>query len=489
MNDSANNTPLPIYELSSWLRSLSDRIDQGELDDEQLRKVSDLFISYRFQEESESESESGEFSSEEMMKFISLGWYMYTIKYHEYIDNDLHIKLEEKKYSRGRERWIYPHRIVNDDIYLPFSYAKKKIKLKRPERNNYGQIVVNFEKKLRPEQKVVKSEAIDLLNKKGSVLLALYCGFGKSATSMNLACTIGMKTLIVVNKIVLMRQWEEGLKFFCPAARVQRLTPKSKIKSSVDFYIINAINIPKLATSGVFRDIGTLIIDECHLIMAETLSKSMQYLCPRYVIGLSATPYRPDGLNILLELYFGKHKIFRKLYRQHTVYQVNTKFVPTVELAQNGRVNWGLILESQASDPQRNELIIDLVKRFKERTFLILVKRIQQGRLLVKRLEEEGEDVTCLFGSNQEFSVESRILVGTSSKVGVGFDHPKLDSLLLAADLEQYFIQYLGRVFRTKDVEPIIFDLVDNNPILKKHFYSRKKVYQAHGGTIKLFKQ
>jgi hypothetical protein len=37
---------------------------------------------------------------------------------------------------------------------------------------------------------------------------------------------------------------------------------------------------------------------------------------------------------------------------------------------------------------------------------------------------------------------------------------------------------------RRKDVEPIIFDLVDSHPTLKKHFEKRSKVYSKHGGEI-----
>ena len=51
--------------------------------------------------------------------------------------------------------------------------------------------------------------------------------------------------------------------------------------------------------------------------------------------------------------------------------------------------------------------------------------------------------------------------------------------------MEEYFIQYLARVMRTEAVEPIIFDLVDNQKGLKKHFGQRKKVYLKAGGIIK----
>ena len=55
---------------------------------------------------------------------------------------------------------------------------------------------------------------------------------------------------------------------------------------------------------------------------------------------------------------------------------------------------------------------------------------------------------------------------------------------MLACDVEEYFIQYLGRIFRTKEGLPIIFDLVDNNSILNKHWNTRRKIYQDHGGTV-----
>jgi len=229
------------------------------------------------------------------------------------------------------------------------------------------------------------------------------------------------------------------------------------------------------------------VVHNCHLIMAETLSKSLQYISPRYLIGLSATPYRPDGLDILMEMYFGKFKIIRKLEREHTAYVVNTGFSPTIELAKNGRLNWGVLLDSQANDEGRNELIVNLIQHFPDRTFLVLVKRVNQGNWLINRLKEIGETVTSLLGSQQEYDIESRILVSTNSKCGTGFDHPRLDTLLLAGDVEEYFIQYLGRVMRTQEVKPIIFDLVDKNQILKKHFSTRRAIYLESGGDVRNF--
>ena len=399
------------------------------------------------------------------------------------INSDLEIKIENK-FGGVPPRYIYPFEIEGENIILPFAYAITK-KIKRPVRENFLTLNIPFDGVLRPEQTEVRKEAIKQLSSSGSILLSMYCGFGKSATSMKIACDIGLKTLIIVNKIILIKQWEEGINIFCPKASVQKITTKSK-KDDCDFYIINAQNVEKMGNS-FFSDIGTVIVDEAHLIMAETLSRCLQWVHPRYLIGLTATPYRQDGLNLLLDLYFGKYKIIRTLFREHIAYKVLTGFKPIVEKAINGRVNWSSVLESQANDTDRNELIIKILKHHTHRNFLVLTKRVAQGEYLVKRLIEEGENVTSLFGSNQEYNVTSRILVGTNSKCGTGFDHAKMDALLLACDLEQYFVQYLGRVFRTKDVKPIIFDLVDDYSLLSKHFNTRQKIYRELGGEIKNF--
>jgi superfamily II DNA or RNA helicase len=401
------------------------------------------------------------------------------------ISGDLHIQLKNK-YNIGRTRNIYAFSLVNDTLTLPFAYATRKLKLKRPVRDTFPIISSTFTGELRSEQKVVRKEALRVLNRKGSVMISAYPGFGKTIGAIDLALKIKFKILVIANKIVLMKQWKKSIEAFCSERCGVQIVHPGDAKTECDFYVMNAQNVEK-TPKGFFDDIGTVIVDEAHMIMAETLSKSLQYVSPRYLIGLTATPYRPDGLDILLELYFGDDKIVRELVRDHTVYKVTTGFKPPIERTITGRLNWGTILDAQANNEHRNDLIIRIIRGFPDRNFLVLVKRVIQGRYLRDKLKDLGESVTDLIGSNQIFDKDARILVGTCQKVGVGFDHAKLDTLLLAADIEEYFIQYLGRVFRRKDVKPIVFDFVDDNGTLKKHFNTRKSVYKKHGGTVENF--
>ena len=306
--------------------------------------------------------------------------------------------------------------------------------------------------------------------------------------SLVLSSRIGLKTMIIVNKLVLMGQWEKSINKIFPNASVLKIKPSSKtIEKGHDFYIVNAINVEKFPREE-FLDFGLVIVDEAHLIMAKTLSKSLLHICPRYLIGLTATPYRPDGLNDLLDIYFSENRIVRKLWREHLVYKVNTGFKPEISYNAQGQLNWGRILDDVSNNEERNDLIVDIVTRYKERNFLILTKRITQGEILYEKLLEKGENVETLLGKKQEFDKECRILIGTCQKVGVGFDFPKIDTLMIATDIEEYFIQYLGRCMRREDVNPVVFDLVDDNKVLKRHYKTREKIYKEHGGMIEEYK-
>lgn len=385
-------------------------------------------------------------------------------------------------------QWIHPYHINEDtmEIFLPYDYAISKLQLSSKPRSAYPTEKFEFVGQLRPYQKEVKKQVIEQLNKKGNCLLSLHVGWGKSILAVNLACKLSFKTLIIVNRLVLMKQWKELIQNVCPSAKIQVIKTNQPFKSDCSFYLVNAQNVCKMG-EGYFRDIGTLVVDECHLICAQTLFKSMFSIEPRYLIGLSATPHRPDGLDVLISLYFGKDKIVKPLYRAHTVYMVSTNLKLEYSYTWDGKMDWNSVLQAQAEHPKRNQLIVKIIKTFSDRNFLVLCKRISQGELLVQMLQQENEHVTDLLGTKKEFDEHARIVVATTQKCGVGFSHDKLDALLLASDVEEYFIQYLGRVFRTPEVEPIIFDMVDDLPVLQRHFKSRKKVYTKSGGTFKPF--
>ena len=396
-------------------------------------------------------------------------------------------KLQQSMYQSPPKEIITYRIYGNDDsIYLPFFFAKDTLDLQRPSRHSYRTLNSKFIGKLREKQIEVRQEAIQKLNQHGSLLLALHVGFGKSILSLELACKVKLRTMIVVHRILLIHQWVESIRNYCsPGTKISTF---DKYEEDCDFLVINVINIPKLGEEQL-RSFGLVIVDECHLISTEYFSKSLQHITPRYLIGLSATPYRNDGMDKIMDLYFGKERIVRKLQIEHVVYKIQTSFVPPIVQMRNGQLDWNHIIESQSNHSLRNEMIVRLVELYPERHVLILCKRKEQGNHLVKKLQERQHHVTRLMGNDRQFDKTARVVVATINKAGVGFSHDILDTLILAADVEEYYIQYLGRITRRPDVEPLIFDIIDQNPTLQRHFQTRRKVYKDIGGKIVDFKR
>lgn len=400
------------------------------------------------------------------------------------VSKDLVLEITSK--YGGRTNYIDQYIVIDNQVILPFAYATSVLDLPRPQRSGFTEMVVPTIVPPRPEQVPVLKEAIRSLNSTGSIVISAHVGFGKTPCGIFLACRTRHKTLIITKGLPLVKQWGEDILKFCPTARVQVLKPKTEFDPDCDFFVINAQNVVKFP-SETWYDIGTVIVDEAHLIMAEVLARSLRYIYPRYMIALTATPYRPDGLNRLLDLYFGETKIIRKLNHPHTAYKVSTGFVPEIEFTDNGgkkRLKWDSVLKSQAESEARNDLIRRIITHFSDRKFLVFVKRVSHGEYLYDILRYAGESVTRFLDTDEDFDRSARILIGTTSKIGPGFNHPDLDALLMATDIEGYFIQYMGRVFRRKDVHPLIFDLVDKNGLLIKHYKTREQVYLEHGGTV-----
>lgn len=340
----------------------------------------------------------------------------------------------------------------------------------------------NFSGTLKNEQNIIFENAkLNLLND-GVVMISCYTGFGKTVTTLALACFLKLKTLIVVHRTCLLDQWSQSIKKFCSDENVVQLpTTTTTTEGSNFFSIINIASIPKVLDLSQYQ---LLITDETHLLLSEKRSLNLLKISPKKMIGLTATPYRPDELNLAFKLFFGSNYILRKLHKLHYIYEVKTNTKIEDKRLYNGMLDWNHVLKQQSENEERNSLIVKIIKSFESsRTWLILVKRKTQAKIL-ETLLEKNFIVTTLIGSEREYNKNAQILIGTVGKIGTGFDHPKLDSLLLGADMVEFYIQFLGRVMRTEK-DPIIIDLIDDHPILKMHYSKRKKIYMEHGGQIK----
>ena len=409
------------------------------------------------------------------------------------IIKDLTIDYQESEFGRKPSFHLFEIEETNilKNVCVPFSYYYQNLSnqnnctkfpnqnIKFPKNENGYSFVGSLTEK----QELVKDEVFETLNRTHSIILSFHCGFGKTIFSIFLTSLLKYKACVLAHRINLIDQWYYSIKKVCPEAKIQILDTKKPIDPSVDFYIMNSSNVTKRSKDD-FKNIGILIVDEAHTICTENLSKGLFWFKPKYLIGLTATPYRTDGMSTILELFFGPEIIERKLRRPFNVYVLKTKIVHEPKSNKMGKLDWNSVLKSQCLNINRNKMIVNIVRYFNNRNILILCKLVEQSKMILQMLKQLDQHADMFVSTQKKFDYDCRILISTYSKTGVGFDHPKLDMLIIASDVEEGIEQYVGRIFRRQDTTPIIIDILDDFRPLYNHYLTRRKLYLDTGAEI-----
>ena len=96
--------------------------------------------------------------------------------------------------------------------------------------NEGENININFKGSLREKQKPVVKKYLKHVENNGGGCLALHTGFGKTCLALYIIAALKKKTIIIVHKEFLMRQWIERIEQFLPDAKVGKIQAKTKHK-------------------------------------------------------------------------------------------------------------------------------------------------------------------------------------------------------------------------------------------------------------------
>ncbi|MFX4283026.1 TOTE conflict system archaeo-eukaryotic primase domain-containing protein [Aliarcobacter butzleri] len=331
---------------------------------------------------------------------------------------------------------------------------------------------------LRPEQ----NEAIKEIKKSDYSICVAPPGFGKTLLGAKIfeirACT----TLIVVNKNMLLNQWiERFVDYFGYNKKDIGYLGKgfNKLNGQIDVATMQSLkNDPKIIENYSF-----VIVDECHHIPALTFEQIIKSFKGKYILGLSATPNRKDELQPILFQQLGEISYEYKKKKTHTnkLQIIRTQFVSNAD-------NYATIINELCIDEDRNNLIVDIIKKNIDRKILLLTDRIEHINVLENFLQKENIDYISVHGSlNKKEQVENMNLVKTKSLIlattsyfGEGIDFPHLNTILFATPISYYgrLIQYLGRIGRGNQ-ECLAIDFLDSkNAMLNSAYKKRLEGYK-----------
>ena len=401
------------------------------------------------------------------------------------IKNDLYVKPIENPNFPSNETKFPVFRMSKNKIYLPRFYGLEKFGPPLKSVLYSGEpIDLEFTGKIREIQQRTIDATVEA-NFCG--LISLDTGLGKTVVALKLISLMKVKTLIVVHADFLLDQWKERIKQFLPTARIGVIKQDLCEIENVDICIgmIQTI-IKRDYPKNFFSSIGAIFADESHHLGARSFSSIFYKVQPMYLIGLSATPERKDGLSKVLYWFLGAQIIhIKRESDKPKIAFVNTNVKNYIEKFNTlGKVNNPSMITDLTTNQERNELIIETIKEYlkQDRKILVLSDRRAQCEYFCKRLTELDISAGVYLGGmkteNRSLTVNCSVILGTYQASGEGFDVPELDTLILAtpkSDVEQA----VGRILRQKNKnEPIVIDIVDAFSIFKGQFYKRRKFYK-----------
>jgi hypothetical protein len=303
------------------------------------------------------------------------------------------------------------------------------------------------------------------------------------------AAHLGVRTMIIVHKEFLANQWKERIHQFCPGATIGRVQ-QDVFDIEHDFVIAmiqtmcSRENDPK-----AFDSIGFVIVDEAHHIGAAAFSQTMFKLCPRYSLGLTATPERKDGLTNILYWFMGP-EFFRVQRKDQTSTHVETvmfddpAFREAPPVSRFGKINMAGMVTQITEIPARNQKILSLVKNLDpSRRVLLLSDRREHCFWLRDNIEGAALYLGGMKEAELEESSRARVIVATYSMAQEGLDIPVLDTLVMTTPHSDV-TQAVGRIMREtpgKVNAPLIIDIVDRWSVFNSMFKKRCVVYKTAG--------
>lgn len=337
------------------------------------------------------------------------------------------------------------------------------------------------------DQDVLVDQVLKRLYRCHTAFIAAFTGFGKTSTAIYIVCHLGLKGALLCHNNTLKEQWkEEFLKFTGGKIKVQIVSGKKPLDPDADVYIIGVMKAAKMHPDDLIN-VGTVIIDEAHICAETAFTNALLKFRPMYLIGLSATPDRKDGLDGLMNFYFGSPKdyIVRTEVKEFTVFKYNTRYAPEPVYEWSralGRdaIKWTKFISDLALIEERWKEIANIAISHKKNKIMILCDRQEMAKSIHNYLESVGESSELLIGTKKSWDKTKRVLVAGVKKGGTALNDPSLDLLIIAADTQDVR-QMEGRIRQTNNV---VYVMVDNHPNFERHWSSQRKWFLQRGASI-----
>ncbi len=363
-------------------------------------------------------------------------------------------------------------------------------------------IQADFVGTLRPDQE----QAVAAMLKHDAGVLCAPTAFGKTVTAAAIIAKRRVNTLVLVHRTELLKQWQERLQAFLGVGKGLVGTiggGKAKPTGMIDIAVMQSLS-RQGEVNALVENYGQIVVDECHHVGAASFDAILKRIKARFVVGLTATPIRRDGQQPIIFMQCGpiRYTAARPAGAPHDLEVVPRSRFARIDLAATAGIQD--VFRHLANDLARTEAIAaEAAAAFEQgRKVLVLTERTEHLEAIRQALIAQAPAPFVLHGrmsKKQRAALITeldtlppeapRTLLATGKLVGEGFDHPPLDTLVLAMPVswKGTLQQYAGRLHREhaskSDVR--IIDFVDTgHPALLRMWEKRQRGYRAMGYRV-----
>ncbi len=413
------------------------------------------------------------------------------------------------RWNRGTKKILrFYRRSGRNGLVIPRGYARQLILQLKREHRRY---VIDDRRRLAPAVdfafdgtlKAFQKEAVERMAGRDFGTLSAPTGSGKTVMGLALIARRRQPTVVVVHTKDLAFQWIDRIEQFLgvPADEVGLIgAGKKKTGERITVALVQSLY---RSADAVAPSTGHLVVDECHRTPSRTFTEAVTAFDCRYMLGLSATPWRRDKLSKLIFWHLGDvhHEVDKARLEAHGhILKADVVVRPTAFEPYFDPVNeYTRMLSELTADDDRNRLIAADVAneaRSGKGVCLVLSDRKKHCETLKGILHFKfGTPSALLTGdlnneARQAVLAQLRagkvaVLIATGQLIGEGFDCPDLSTLFLATPIRfsGRVMQYLGRILRPArgKAHARVYDYVDERVApLAAAARARQRVY---GGT------
>jgi len=292
------------------------------------------------------------------------------------------------------------------------------------------------------------------------------CGSGKSIIGIMFIAQQKKPTIIVVHTLELFKQWEEMIQqYLVYPDKIGKIGGGRKAIGNITIAMIQTLS--KLSPKdweGIKNRFEIMLGDEAHHFGAESYTKIMKNINAKYRLGLTATPKRKDRKDFIIHNHLGNviYEITdNDLKLMGRSLSCKVRVVDTGRIYNYTKLNEMLsILNTVISkDENRNKIILNCIHQDIEdnKTILVLVDRVIQGKILYKMLKDEGIDAELISGSvnaDTRSNIKTKmkdgnvqVLVANKAIAAEGLDIPTIDSVHICFNTSNVSLvkQMIGR--------------------------------------------